>query len=471
MADVNFSTPMFNIGGIASGLDTNAIVSQLLAVERQPQVRVQQQQRVEEARQQALRDVNTRLLNLQTAVTGLRDVGTWGDTQSIDSSDPSKVSALRTGGAAAGGYQIAVTKLARAAQMTQGTSATAATADGTLTIKVGSGTAYDVAVTSGDTLQTVADRINGTSGMQAYASVVNSKLVLSGKVTGAANTIAVSGTSAADFGFAQTQSAQDAEYTLDNVSKTSASNVITDAMAGVTLTLKATTATAVSVNVGAPGPDSQAVQGKVKAFVDQYNSTLDFIRGKLSEATVPNATTDADRAKGLLKGDPALTGLLAAMRAAIADPVSGRPTTTQLLSQVGVSTGATTGTGALSKDAIAGKLTLDATTLSDQLANHFTDTKALFTNLTGDYATEGLAQRLGGLLDGWVKSDGILDARIDGEQSTIDSLKKRSADMDVRLAAREKALRAQFTAMEQALSQSQSQGSYLSSQLASLNAA
>jgi flagellar hook-associated protein 2 len=112
MAAINFSSPTFNVGGLASGLDTSTI-------ERQPQVRVHQEQKIEEARQQALRDVNTPLLNLQTAITGLRDVANWGDTQSIDSSDTSRVSAVRTGGAAAGGYEVAVSKLARAAQITQ----------------------------------------------------------------------------------------------------------------------------------------------------------------------------------------------------------------------------------------------------------------------------------------------------------------------------------------------------------------
>ena len=81
------AAPLFNIGGIASGLDTNTIIGQLLAIERQPEVRALQQQHVEEARQNALRDVNTRLTNLQTAIAGLRDVSTWGDVQSVTSSD------------------------------------------------------------------------------------------------------------------------------------------------------------------------------------------------------------------------------------------------------------------------------------------------------------------------------------------------------------------------------------------------
>jgi flagellar hook-associated protein 2 len=452
---------IFSVGGLASGLDTNTIVDQLMSIERQPQVRIAQQKTIETARQQALRDINTRLVNLDSAIAGLRDVGTWGDVQSIDSSDATRVSAVRTGGAAAGGYSIGVTRLARAQQMLQGTAASAASADSTLTIQVGSGTAVDVSLTAGDSLQTVADKINGSSGMGVYASVVNSKLVLSGRTTGAANTISVTGSAAADFGFAQSQAALDAEYTVDGVAKTSSSNTVTDALAGVTLTLKATTASDVSVSIGAPGPDTSAVQAKVQAFIDQYNSTIEFIRGKLNEKVVPNPQTDADRVKGVLQNDSALSGLLANLRSAIADPVSGRPTASSLLSQIGVSTGASTGD--------AGKLKLDSAKLTDALTNRFADTKALLNNATGDYSTMGLSQRLDSIVNAWTDSStGIISSRISSEQSTIDALTQRSADMDVRLATREQALKAQFTAMETALSQAQSQSAWLTSQIAQL---
>src|SRR5262245_32119844 len=94
--------PTFNVGGLASGLDTNTIVSQLMAIERNPQVRLHQRQVVEEARQQALTDIQTRVRNLQGAIAGLGDVGTWADVQSVESSDATKIAGVRTGGAAPG---------------------------------------------------------------------------------------------------------------------------------------------------------------------------------------------------------------------------------------------------------------------------------------------------------------------------------------------------------------------------------
>jgi len=464
------ASPLFNISGLASGIDTNSIVSQLMQIERQPQVRLQNQQTVEKARQQALRDVNTRLANLQDAIAGLRDPGTWADAQSVDSSDPTHVTATRTGGAAAGGYQISVTRLARAQQLTQGTSAAAASADGTLTIAVGTGTPVNVGLAAGDSLQAVADKINGSSGSPVYATVVNGKIVLSSKSTGAANTISVTGSSAADFGFAESQSAQDASYSIDGVSKTSASNTVTDGLAGVSFTLKGVTASPVSITVGAPGPDADAIQGKVQAFIDQYNSTIDFVQAKLTEKPVMNATNDADRAKGVLYGDSGLQDLLSNLRSVISTPVAGRPSTLSMLSQVGVSTGAAVGSGALNQDSIAGKLTLDSGALTAALTTSFSDVKALFTNATGSGNSLGIGQQLNALVDGMTNaSTGILTSRINDEQSTIDDLKRQSDEMSTRLTAKEASLRAQYTAMETALSQAQSQGQYLSSQLASLH--
>src|SRR5260221_705657 len=107
-----------------------------MAVEAKPKVRLQQQQSVERVRQQALADVQTRLTTLQTSINALRDVGTWSDSQTVDSSDPTKVTATRTAGAAAGAFQLEITDLARADQYKSAT-LTGVTNAGRLTVGVG----------------------------------------------------------------------------------------------------------------------------------------------------------------------------------------------------------------------------------------------------------------------------------------------------------------------------------------------
>lgn len=462
------AAPLQNISGLVSGLDTNTLITQLLSIEARPQVRIQQRQAIEEARQTALRDVKTRLANLQTAVTALRDVATWGDSQSVDSSDSTKVVATRTAGAAAGAFALTITDLARADQYKSATLASIASG-GTLTIGVGA-SSIDVTVAAGASLTTVASAINGSSGTPVYASVVNSQLVLSSRTTGAANTIAISGDGAltTELGFTRSITASDANYNLDGVAKTSATNVITDALPGIQLVLKAATTSAVTVSVGAPTPNSVTIQGKIQAFVDQYNSTVDFIRSKTTEKKVINPQNATDRAKGVLANDPALTGLLTSMRGAVSDIFSGRPAATKTLAQVGLSTGTATGTAAVSQDSVAGKLTLDSAKLSTKLTESLTDVKALFTNVGGSYAANGLAQRLDSLLTAQVGSAGTFTSRLASGDAIIARAKKDSAAWDLRLASKETALRRQYTAMETALSSAQSQGQWLSGQIANM---
>jgi flagellar hook-associated protein 2 len=483
----SFDIPTFNFGGLASGLDTNAIVAQLMSIESRPKVRLQQKQAVEQARQNVLKDVQTRLRNLSLQIASLRDPGTWNDVQTVDSTDSAKLTAKRVGGAAAGGYTVQIVSLARAAQLTQGNGGggspiTSADQDDTLHITVGTTTpvSIDVAIAAGDSLQTIADKINETASSPVYASLMNGKLVLSGKQTGADKTITVTDGAAngydlaTELGFTETQGPANADFWVGATHYTDrTSNVVTDVMAGVELTLRGTTgADTVSVVVGAPAADTDKVKEKVQAFVDQYNSTLDFIRSKLTEDRVVNPTTDADRAKGILRGDPGLSSLITSLRAAVSDVFVGRPEATDQLSEAGVTTGASTGSGAVSQDAIAGKLTLDVTKLTERLAASFDDVKSLFTNVTGSYDTEGLAQRLDRFLTPWLSGDGtnapILSTRIDAAATAITQLTDQMAAIDTRLAIREKALRDQFTALEQALAQNQTQAAWLTAQLAQL---
>ncbi|HET6171001.1 MAG TPA: flagellar filament capping protein FliD [Gaiellales bacterium] len=459
-----------SISGLASGLDTASIISALMTVEQRPQARIQQKLVVEQARQQALKDVLSQLGSLTTAYRSITDPAAWADTQTITSTDDAHVSAVRTAGAAAGAYSIAISQLARANQYAA-SGATTAAADDVLHLTVG-GATTDVAITAGDTLDAIASKIQGVSNTPVYASVVGGQLVISNRVTGTANAISsitTNGTSGLSFG--ETQAAQDAAFTIDGVAHSSGSNVVSDAIVGTTLTLKGQTSSPATITIGTPSVDSSALQQKMTAFVTQYNTTIGFILGKLDENAVASPRNDADRAKGVLNGDSALVGLLSTLRNAFGDLMGGRPPGLQSLAQVGLSTGATTGTGALNTDAIDGKLAFDSGRFSTALAKNFNDVKALFTNPTGSYGSEGLAQRLNGVLGPWTagsSSNGLLNTRIDGESATIASLQTEAAAWTPRLAIKEQMLKAQFAAMETALSQAQSQSAWLDGQIAQL---
>jgi flagellar hook-associated protein 2 len=213
------------------------------------------------------------------------------------------------------------------------------------------------------------------------------------------------------------------------------------------------------VTVGAPAPDQDAIKGKVQAFVDQYNSTIDLIRSKLTEKRVPNASSDTDARKGALFADPQLTGLLSQLRSAMSDKTGTGGAITSL-ADIGVSTGTASG-GASDADAVAGKLKLDVDKLTDALTDNRTAAKSFLTD-----ATNGIAAKLTGLLDPVSRaSTGLIDVRANEAGDESSDIDDRIEALEARLAQRQERLTAQFTAMEQALAQSQSQGSWLTSQL------
>lgn len=457
------ATPLLNIGGLASGLDTNSILDQMMAIERQPRAKLDVKSALVGVRQSLLQDFQTRLRAVEAAARDLRSVTLYTQTQSVDSSDPTKATAATASGAGVGGYQVEISQLANAAQRTY--SFVSPASAGTITID-----GHATAVAAGATLTDLVASINSDTNATVYAAATDAgTLGLSSRATGDTGTgfIALTDpTGTLTEQAAKAKQGRDAIFSVDGVAGTSASNTVTNAIAGVTLTLKGVTSTSgpFTVTVGAPGASTEAITDKLKAFVDTYNSTVDAIRAKLTEKSVPGATTAADRQKGILFGDSQLTDILAKMRQAVYEPMVGLPAGMDSLADLGVSTGATAST--TSKDTLAGKLTLDTKKLQTALTTNPNGVRDL---LAGVANVGGWARSFEDVVHAADTTGGTLDVRITGAADEIKRLQASMASMDQRLAIREASLRAQFTAMEQALSLSQAQGSWLSGQLAGLS--
>jgi len=430
-------TPI-SLGGLASGIDTDSIITQLMAVEGQSKTRLQLADTKAAARQTGLKDLATKLGALRDAANALKSTSTWTDVQKLASSDPARVSVRASGGAAPGARVIEVTALAVTAQHAYDFTSSASAQ--TLTIG-----GFSLAVDADSSVSTVAAAINDRNDAPVSAVVAGGKLVLTSRTGGAGGdfTVAANPLLAEDGTYARAGS--NAAYLLDGIAKTSTSNVITGAILGVEVTLRATTTAPISLTVSDPAPDTDAIKAKVTAFVGAYNSAVDFIRGKIGEDRVKNPTTNADAVKGLFKGDTMLSGVLSSMRSQFGD-----------LSAHGISTGAASGTATFSADAVAGKLRVDDTKLTAALA----DPDAL------RVALDGLGQRLSDVVTP------VAGARVTEALDGVSSERKRIADSiartDVRLADREKHLRAKFSAMESALAAGQAAQSQLAAQLKTL---
>jgi flagellar hook-associated protein 2 len=442
------------LGGLASGVDTEFIVQQLMLLERQPKNKLELRKKVTEHRKNLLNDLNARLKALDTAAADLRSAATWSNAQTVDSSDATRVSGRAVTGAATGGYLIEVTNVARSEQRTYNYTASGSASQVTV-----DGVTFDVAANA--TLTDVVNLINGRGDSPVYAAAISGQLVLSSKESGAAGGFTASGATLAE-DVPKAKVGLDAAYTVDGVNKTSATNVVTDAIPGIELTLKAPTAGPVTVTVGAPALDKAKLTERVKAFVEKYNDVVTWIKDKTSEKRVPNATTEVDAKKGALYNDGMLTGLYSRLRISVTEAQPGNPSTLDELAEIGVSTGATTGSGTYSADAVAGKLVLDEAKLTAALDADATSVKKLLGAFTG---VDGFAQRLEAIVEPASAADGDVEGRIDAAEAEMARLAGQITEMDRRLAAREARLRAQFTAMERMLANSQSQGNYLAAQL------
>lgn len=429
------------ISGLASGLDVESIVSQLMQLERAPRLRMELRQGQAKARQDALREIRTKLQAVADAAAALRSPGLWADTQEVQSSAPDTVAARRLAGAGPGGYAIAVTQLARAEQRTFDYTPPAGATQ--LTIN---GATVDLA--AGASLADAVAAINAKPETGVYAVEVGGRLVLSSRQTGAAATISAAGEGLVEDP-SKLKAGLDALFTVDGVAMSSASNVVTDAVPGLELTLKATGAATVSV--GNPGADKEAIEKAVKAFVDSYNAALDLVRSRLSEERVPKPKTQAEANRGVLFGDTQLSGLLAGLRRLVSE--SG-------LGALGVGTGAPNSGSGSGSPAVAGRLVFDPAKLAEALEADPSAVRALWAG------PEGFGAALDELLKPAIGSGGAIAQRLDSIAAESKRLSEAMARLDTRLERREARLQAQFAALENLLTKSQSQALWLSGQLA-----
>jgi flagellar hook-associated protein 2 len=366
------------------------------------------------------------------------------------------LSARQLSGAAPGGYTVGVSSLASADSRTYVWNAGGG--DLTVDYKAGAGPLSKTFDLTGKTLDDAVSTINSDSASPVWAVNVGGKLSLSRRETGDHATWGFdvnAGSSPAVGALTGSREGADAAYTIagDATTYTSHTNVASEGLPGVELTFKAIGTS--TVTVSAPAANPADVAAKLKAFVTAYNDTVDLVRGKLTEKRVPNPQSDADAKTGALFGDAALSGMMTSLRQAISS--AG-------LDGLGVKVAAT-GSGN-SPDALAGKLSFDQSTFDAAWA---TSPAAVQAKL-GSSESAGFGQSFEALLDPITRAgDGLMDQRVGDADRELGYIKDSLATIDNRLASKEARLRKMFTAMEQALSASQSQSASLASSLAQLS--
>ncbi len=272
-------------------------------------------------------------------------------SQTVSSSEPTRVGAATSVGAAVGGYEVEVTKLANSAQRTF--TFTSPASEDTVTVD-----GVEFEVKAGASAKELASAINANSKATVFAAALeNGTIVLSSRTTGKSEgefiTVTDAGGTLTKTGTAK--EGQNAEFTVDGVAGTSASNTVTGAIAGVTLTLSGLTPTGpVTIDVQPPGPNASAVESQVQSFIKLYNSTVEAIQKQLATKPLAAPKSPAEFATGTLFGDLELGGLLDNMRATMYEPIKGLEAGMSSPFDLGITTGAPTGGTASSQASLKG---------------------------------------------------------------------------------------------------------------------
>jgi flagellar hook-associated protein 2 len=449
------------LGGLASGMDTETIVTQLMAIERQPRGRLERKQAAAQARQDALRDISTKLKTLKTAAQSLAAAGTWTRTQSLTSTDPTRVGARVAGSVVPGTYDIEVTQLAADASRTLNLQPrpNPSSLDST---PAATGTPYSVAIPPNSSVDAIVALVNGDAAAPVVARNYNGQLLLSAKAAGAGGNFTASGQVVASQAAAVTGT--DAQFKVNGAAYTRTTNAVADAIPGVELSLNGltTAGTPVQLTVGEPTVDAKALAGKVKAFVDAYNAVVDATRSRTTEKRVANPTTLADAKKGVLFGDNGLNSMLSKLRVAVMEPAAvGNLGSIDEFSEIGVSTGAPTGSTS-TPDSLSGKLQFSEAKFLDAFA---ADPGSVERLLRGTASATGLSTRLDEVIRPFTEVNGMFDGRLTASTSELTRLGEQLKRMDERLGRKETFLRRQFTALEGALTKLNAQSTEISTKL------
>ncbi|MDE2080251.1 MAG: flagellar filament capping protein FliD [Burkholderiales bacterium] len=469
------SGPTITSLGVGSGLDLNSMLTQLVAVERQPLVQMQADASALQTKVSMIGQITGMVSNLQTAADAIDAPGLW-NSSVASSTNSAAVSTVGSSSAAAGNYAVNVSALASGQTLASAAAfsdSSATVGSGTLTIQLGSwntgataftaasgSSALTVSIASTDTLANVRDKINAAGAGVTAALVTDAngvRLSLQSTSTGAANGFRVGATSGLSTlaydppnggtGMQLTQSAANAAATINGIAVSSATNDLSGVVSGLTIRLSQVTTAPVTVSVT---PDQAGVTKAIQGFVDAYNA----LQGYITTQTKYDPTA---KVGGPLQGNSTVVGLQQQLRAMLVMPSSASGTY-KTLSDVGIQ---------LQRD---GTLAINQTQLATATANLPELQKAFATFNSSNLSAEGFAQRFSGLASNLTGVDGNLTTYTAGLQTQLQQNAANQDALNLQVANYQAQLTKQFTAMDTNLAQLNALSAYVTQQLAAMSA-
>jgi len=396
-------------GGMASGLDTESMVKELMKAERAKVDKLQQSKQTKTWVQEAYNDMNKSFANFildSKKALGITRTSSTGSTystsyssftwvKSASSSNESTFTATATTSAVSGTHSIKVEKLATGVNVASGvdiavrngkadvTSTTTLSelgiADGTVTFEGASG---PISYLANETVAELVSKINSLKdasgnalGIKATFDETSNRLFLSTTSMGSSAKINIT----ADAGMLFTGGAS--KFATDLTAGTAVvgqdAEIDFDGAAGIKYSSNQFTINGITIDLKAAQPgventikvdtNTDGIVEKVKAFVDSYNTLIDSVNTKLGEKKYRDYQPLTDEQKeamdedtiklweekaksGLLRNDSTLQRTLETIRSSLYEKVEGVSGSFSSMFEIGITTGSYTDKGKLEID-------------------------------------------------------------------------------------------------------------------------
>ncbi len=464
--------------GIGSGLDVKSIVSQLVALEKQPLKTLEAKATNYQAQVSAFAQIQSEFSALSDVAKRISAGGAW-SARTANSSNTAAATITATSTAVATAFTLDVDVLAKTQSVSSAQLGTAPpVGSGTLTLQLGTwsggGASFtpaatgpvEVTVLATDTVADIASKINAAGAgvtATAFFDGQQNRLVLASKDTGEAAGFRLQVTdsdgglpgdgaglsrlafdpAAGAFGMAQAgnpvQYGQDAQARINGLAVTSATNTLENNIPGVTIKLLATTTT----DFGAPGEvrssatmriseDVTLAVKNVSDFVTAYNT----LNATLTELTKYDSAT---KTGALFQGDSSVVGLQSVLRN-MAASVSQGGGAYQRLSDIGL------------ERQLDGSMVINTSKLS-VAANDGTALQGLFTTNNNNPLSNGFALKFETLSSGVLASSGSVTNKAASLQRELTRNSDAQDRINERAAVVEARLNKQYSALDARMAQ------------------
>ena len=445
----------------SSGIDVTSLVASLMTVERQPLSQLQSKQTAIEASISSWGSIKSSFAALGDAIKSL----SIASSSFKATASSSFVSATASGSPKTGTYSLSISALAKSQTLVvaAGNSKTSAvtSSESSITLDFGtitggtlvdgkrtgatfspSGKTETLTVKSGASLSDIADAINSSDyGVTAQTIYDGSKWHLSiSSPTGAASSmkISVAGDAALSSLLSndpegiqnakEVSSSADAEFTIGGIEMKRSSNLVSDAIDGLSITLSAEGSGTVSVT-----RDDSTAKTSLDSLISAWNATNTLVRSKTAKG-------------GEMQGDSGLLNGSYSLRAASAE--SYDTGTYTRLSQIGISI-AKDGTMSVDASKFSAAMTADGTSVSNLI--------------------DAFSEKVGTVVDRMTGASGTVENKISALNRRSDAIDSQEEILQRRLDQIEKRYTSQYTSLNEMLTNMSSVSSMLENYLASLS--